>query len=130
MSKMEKKKSPLEEDPQVQELLKQAHKDEEKKAEIAAQFDIDDFAEETDTVKSKFVAGVGTIKWKPISMEELFEIQKTGDPSETGLRIVAFMLSKADPKVTFEKFRKLNAVLTNKIANALKDDLAFLTVTK
>jgi hypothetical protein len=95
-------------------------------------FDIDNFTATPDDLRSLEVPGVGIIKFKVLSYDEIQEVHKTlkaqgvADPAEQGFYIIAAMMAKVDGKTTAEKLHKIPGNLTNKIVEVLGKASGFL----
>jgi hypothetical protein len=126
---MEKNKNPLE-DSAVKELMAKAAEADKKEEENAAMFNIDDFAEDVNTVKVKYVKGVGKVKYKILTMQDILDVQKYADTTERGLHILTTMLAKADKNVTYEKVANLPPQVANKLVSELLSEMGFLTPGK
>jgi hypothetical protein len=109
----------------VEEYAKKLQEFEKKAEEEAKLFNIDDFLADIDKTIEKNVEGVGIIRYKRLSFMEVVELsQKYGnDQMKFSTALVVKMLSKADPKVTLEKFEMLPTSIAVKIMNALADEL-------
>jgi hypothetical protein len=118
----------------VEEYAKKLQEFEKKAEEEAKLFNIDDFLLDVDKTLEKKVEGVGVIRYKRLSFMEVIELsQKYGnDQMKFSTALVVKMLSKADPKVTLEKFEMLPTSIAVKIMNALADELKtdFLQIGK
>lgn len=109
----------------VEEYAKKLQQFEEKAEEEAKLFNIDDFLLDVDKTLEKKVEGVGVIRYKRLSFIEVIELtEKYGkDPKKFSTALVVKMLSKADPRITLEKFEMLPTSIAVKIMNALADEL-------
>ena len=109
----------------VEEYAKKLQEFEKKAEEEAKLFNIDEFLADVDKTIEKYVEGVGIIRYKRLSFMEVVELSQKykDDQMKFSTALVAKMLSKADPKVTLEKFEKLPTSIAVKIMNALAEEL-------
>jgi len=109
----------------VEEYAKKLQEFEKKAEEEAKLFNIDEFLADADKTIEKYVEGVGIIRYKRLSFMEVVELSQKykDDQMRFSTALVAKMLSKADPKVTLEKFEKLPTSIAVKIMNALAEEL-------
>ena len=109
----------------VEEYAKKLQEFEKKAEEEAKLFNIDEFLADADKVIEKYVEGVGVIRYKRLSFMEVVELSQKykDDQMRFSTALVAKMLSKADPRVTLEKFEKLPTSIAVKIMNALAEEL-------
>ncbi len=110
-------------DPKVKELIKKAQKEEK---EVLGEFKIDDFIT-PDVTEEVNVKGIGKVKFKRLTTEDFWNL--TPDWKSDGeytTRLIAIMLGKADPEVTFEKLKRANPHVTSAIFAALSDKMVFL----
>jgi hypothetical protein len=115
----------LESVSKVEEYAKKLQEFEKKAEEEAKLFNIDEFLADADKVIEKYVEGVGVIRYKRLSFMEVVELSQKykDDQMRFSTALVAKMLSKADPRVTLEKFEKLPTSIAVKIMNALAEEL-------
>jgi hypothetical protein len=109
----------------VEEYAKKLAEFEKKTEEEAKLFNIDDFLADIDKTIEKYVEGVGVIRYKRLSFMEVVELSQKykDDQMRFSMALVVKMLSKADPKVTLEKFEMLPTSIAVKIMNALAEEL-------
>ena len=100
----------------AQEMLKKVGAIEE---EIAGVFNIDDFIKGADELLEAKVKGVGTVKFKRLTVEDMLKIRELPQ-AEQGLNLMFVMLNKADPSITYEKVKALPIKIYNKIFDAVK----------
>jgi hypothetical protein len=124
----------LESVSKVEEYAKKLQEFEKKAEEEAKLFNIDEFLADADKTIEKYVEGVGIIRYKRLSFMEVVELSQKykDDQMKFSTALVAKMLSKADSKVTLEKFERLPTSIAVKIMNALAEELKadFLQIGK
>ena len=92
----------------------------EKKAEKRRLFNIDEFVAEADEILEAEIPDLDlVVRYKRLTNADLLKVLKIDDPSEQGLEILFYMLSRADPAVTREKVRQLDPIVTAKILSAI-----------
>jgi len=93
---------------------------EERREKARRLFDIDQFIADADKTREVEVPELNIIvRYKPLTNEDLFKVMKIEDDTERGIELLYLMLSKADPKITREKLKKLNPLITAQILNAI-----------
>ena len=93
---------------------------EEKREAVRRLFNIDDFIADAEKVREVEVPELGIIvRYKSLTNEDLFKVMKIEDDTERGIELLYLMLSKADTKITREKLKKLNPLVTAQILNAI-----------
>ena len=93
---------------------------EERREKARRLFDIDQFIADADKTREVEVPELNIIvRYKPLTNEDLFKVMKIEDDTERGIELLYLMLSKADPKITREKLKKLNPLVTARILNAI-----------
>lgn len=91
-------------------------------------FNIDDFQNDPEKLQSIVVPGVGKIEYKLLTTDEMREFKGIADDFEVSIRMIYWMLKKANPNITLEKIQNMDPFVSGAIMKAIigKDRL-FLT---
>ena len=106
------------------EALKKKSQDEQEK--IQKLFNIDDFQINPDKTEEVYVKGLGLIKYKQLTIADLFGFPEVNSKHEYTARLIWMMMSKADQTVTFEKIRNLPPDVASLIFDVLSAKIVFL----
>ena len=101
----------------AQEMLRKIDKVEEETQKL---FNIDDFIADVDEVHEVYVRGIGKVKYKRLTSEDVAKSRTIENPTESGYFLLYLMLSKANSAVTFEKVKKLSPKVSAKLFDAVK----------
>jgi hypothetical protein len=113
-------------DPKILDLQKKADQTTEANLKL---FDINAFQVNSETTLEATVEGVGVIKYRNITISDLFDLT-VKSRNEYTAKIIWVMMNKADPAVTYEKVCKMPPDVASRIFEVLSEKALFLPLTK
>ena len=80
-------------------------------------FSEEEFEKALEQLMPRFI----TIKYKRLTNEDIVKLNRIRDVGERGLRTIFLLLSRADPKITYDKIKKMDPIETARITAAITE---------
>jgi len=111
----------------TKELKRMMEEEERRRAEAAKMFNIDEFIIDAEKTRETYVPAINRwVRWKKLTLADEAEIREIEDLEERGQERLYRLLSKADPRITREKIKRMPSDAAYAILMRLLAEPAFL----